>query len=473
MSVYFQFKNLDRVFDDALNEKFIVNDVDGTDPDVKSYIDSLLFKHQNGNNLSHVPTCNCGDLKGSVYLGQVCAVCSTEVVKEYDEDLSYLVWLERPDGVEKLISPHAMEVLLKRYKFSKPSIYLLEYIIDTNYRIVGRNKNRGNLDALDLLMKNRGLKRGYNNFVKHFDEFIVLLEENFGKGKKSDKAAFIDWVMRNKKNMFSNYLPIVNRSLFVIENVGGTKFYDKDMVPAVDAVRRYTGIDIRDHNSTQKQNRAAKGLIDLASFYPNYAKNTFYGKKAAFRRLISRVKSHATARTVIVSNTRVCNYDEIMLPRTAAMALLRPMLLKGLRELKGYSIKGAVNHVALHEEIYSQDIDDVLQAIVASTRRGLPMTAQRPPELHRGSIQQMFAGIKSDPNDNTTSVPLGCCRAFNADFDGDMFLLYLLLTRKIIKHMSHFALHHSVLSMRGPNRFSGVSALTKTVCATIGNWIEE
>lgn len=475
MSVVFRFKNLDDVYFNSLNEKFIVNNVDGTDPEVKEHIDSLLFKFYKGTNLSHIPTCGCGELKGTLYLGHTCPSCSTEVIKEFDEDLSFLVWLERPNGIDKLICPHMLAVLMNRYKSSKPPISLVEYIIDTNFRIPDKGKtpaNRDKLDALDLIMKNRGLKRGYNNFVENFIEYVDLLEDHFGKSRKAEKIKFKEWVRRNHETVFSNYIPIINRSLCVFESVGATKFYDRDILPAIDAVRRFTGIDIRDHTFSQKQNRVAKSLIDLANFYPTYASNSFYGKKAIFRRLISRIKSHKTLRAVIVSDTGPVNYDEVMLPRTAAMALYRPLVLKGLRR-KGYSINGAINHVAIHEEIFSQDIDDVLQSIVAATTRGLPISMQRPPELHRGSLQNMRAGIKSDPDDTTIGIPLACCKSFNADFDGDMTIVYAQFTKKIIDNMHYFDLHHSALSMRGPNRLSGISTMTKTIGATIGNWIEE
>lgn len=473
MSIVFKYEGFDRLYDDTLNEKIIVNDLDGSDAEVKTQIDHLVTRTYDSESLSFVPTCPCQATKGTLYLNQVCKVCNSKVTPSIGEDLNFLVWLRQPEGVLPLISPFMLNLLLHRYKMAKPSVSLVEYIIDTNYRITGRNKhNRDKLDKLDFIMKRRGLKRGYNSFVENFDEFIDLLEDNFSSAdNKLKKQRFKDWVRENKPMVFSGYVPIINRSLFVFDaNETGT-YIDKEMLTALSAVRRFTGIDLYESNGVQRQNKTAKALVDLARFYEKYIKVNFYGKVGLLRKHISRTRSHFSMRAVISPLVRRHRVSEIELPWSASISLFRPLVLKGLRR-RGYSIKGAIDYMYRHVMRYSPVIDEIFQEIIGSTEKGVTCLFGRNPSLHRGSLVQVFVtAVKTDPRDNTISMSYLLCKSFNADYDGDMMNLSWMVTRKMIKYSAHFDITMNVMSLNGPNRVSNIANFPKSINTTFANLV--
>ena len=170
MPVVLRLKNFDSIYDTLKTDKILVNTIDIFNSDTKEMLDQLIIKNYSEDNLSIIPSCHCGELKGTYYVGDVCSHCGTTVTSSVDDNISFLLWLEKPQEVEWFISPIVLSILLNRYKITKPNVPLIKYIMIPNYVIDKKQqkKNLGLLEKLDFLLQSNGIKRGYNSFVTNF-----------------------------------------------------------------------------------------------------------------------------------------------------------------------------------------------------------------------------------------------------------------------------------------------------------------
>lgn len=419
MPVVLKLKNHDDLYHRTTGDKILLNHQDIFNAENKAMLDTLSMKNYSEDSLSLIPSCSCGELKGAYYIGQKCHKCNTTVTSSVDDGLSFLLWLERPHGIEMFISPIVMSILLTRYKISKPNVQLIKYIIVPNTPIDRRQtKNLQLLEKLDFLLESNGIKKGYNSFIKNFFKIIEILENEFVKVKKSEKEAFYNFLFENRNNIFSNYIPFPNRVVFAIDGNELGDFFDRSLLDPINAMRRVTGIDLYTKPIAVKQAKVAKSLIDLANFYSNYMKDSFFIKPGLVRKHISSTRSHFTARAVAISISKPHMYDEIHLPWSLSCTLFRVHILNRLKA-RGFTYKKAVNHLLYHNSLYCPLLDSIFKEIIASSGGGIEALLNRNPSLHRGSIQTVrITRVKIDPSDNTMSISYLIAKAFNADFDG-------------------------------------------------------
>lgn len=472
MALTLKFINYDDIFKRVQSDKILLNHQDVFSTESKQLLDQFILKNYSEDNLSIIPSCQCGELKGTYYVGDTCHRCNTTVVSTIDDNISFLLWLEQPQDVELFISPITLSILLYRYKITKPNVPLIKYIMLPNYVIDKKQqkKNLHLLEKLDFLLAANGIKRGYNSFVQNFFKIIEILEAEFVYTRVAEKRAFMDFLYANKDCIFSRYLPFPNKIMFVIDNNELGSFIDKNIMNPINVIRRVTGIDIITRPTMEKQKRVAKSLLDLAEFYINYMKSAFFSKPGLIRQQVSSARCHFTGRAVVTSIPGPHTFDELHLPWSLSCSLLREHILNRLY-VRGYSYKQAINYLLYHNRIYSPVIDEIFREIIADAGGSIKTFFNRNPSLHRGSIQTVrITRVKTDVGDNTISVSYLIAPSFNMDFDGDSLNLSLALTKKVHDNMDNFEPHHNVLSINGVNEFSNAIKFPKTVISTMNNW---
>lgn len=421
MSVILKLKSYDDLFLRTKNEKFLLNTQDAFIQENKEWLDQIMLSSYSSDNLSLIPSCTCGEVKGTYYVGDLCPKCSTPVKSSIDDNLSFLIWLERPQGIQKFISPMVLGILMNRYKITRPTVHLVQYLIVPNLRIEARqgNKKIEALDKLDFILAGAKIEKGYNSFIQNFFKIIEILENNFCKTTKAEKDVFLKWLYANKNALFSNYIPFPNKAIFTIDSNELGSFIDRSLLEPLNAMRRVTGIDLHTQPAAKKEIKVARSLIELSSFYRKYMENSFFKKPGLIRQHISSTRSHFTARAVITSIPGPHHYDEIHLPWSLSCTLFREHLLKGLSN-RGYSYKQAVNYVMFHNKLYSPVIDEIFKEMLVASGNGIEVIFIRNPSLHRGSVQAVrVTRFKTDIDDNTISTSLGVLPLFNGDYDGE------------------------------------------------------
>lgn len=464
--------NFDELYSKLTTDKILVNNLDVFNSENKELIDQYIMKNYSEDNLSIIPSCQGGELKGEYYVGDFCPICKTTVTSTTDGNISFLLWLEAPKEVEYFISPIIMAILLNRYKITKPNVPLIKYIMLPNYQIDRKQqkKNLPLLEKLDFLLSSNNIKKGYNSFIQNFFKIIQILESEFVKEKVSERQEFMNFLTENRQYLFSRFLPFPNKIMFAMDSNELGKFIDKALLNPINVIRRVTGIDLYTKPSAVKQTKVAKSIIELSEFYSAYMKNNFFSKPGLIRQNISSTRSHFTARAVITSIPGVHQYDELHLPWSLSCSLFREHILSRLYA-RGYSYKQAINFWMYHNRIYTPVLDEIFHEIIADAGGGVRAMLNRNPSLHRGSIQTVrITKIKTNVNDTTFSMSYLIAPAFNADYDGDELNLTLALTEKVYRNLDNFEPHHNVLSLTGVNEFSSNIKLPKTVVSTLSNW---
>lgn len=412
--------NFDELYTKLTTDKILVNTLDVFNSENKELIDQYIMKNYSEDNLSIIPSCQCGALKGAYYVGDVCHTCKTTVTSTTDDNISFLLWLEAPKEVEYFISPIVMAILLNRYKITKPNVPLIKYIMLPNY-VIDRKQQKKNLpmlERLDFLLQANNIKKGYNSFIQNFFKIIEILEAEFVKEKQSEKQVFIDFLTQNRHNLFSRFLPFPNKIMFAMDSNELGKFIDKALLNPINVIRRVTGIDLYTKPSAVKQAKVAKSVIELSEFYSAYMKNNFFSKPGLIRQNISSTRSHFTGRAVITSIPGPHMYDELHLPWSLACSLFREHILNRLAA-RGYGYKQRVGFLMFHNRLYHPLLDEIFQEIIAASGSGIRAMFNRNPSLHRGSIQTVrITRIKTNVNDTTFSMSYLIAPAFNADYDG-------------------------------------------------------
>lgn len=472
VSVAFRLESYDVLYNSITTPTYIINNYDISDIEVKEQVDQLLLTNLVNEDLSLVPSCDCGELKGYSYIGMT-HDCGTTVKSMLDTEVDFKVWIRQPEGIAPLISPDFLFMLLNRYTITKPSIALVEYIIQTNYRIEDKSlSNIDELHRLDFILKQRGIKRGYNSFVENFDEIIEILEMNFSKGNKADKSKFIKEAISVKSGIFSEYMPVLNKSLFILDHSDGIKYADGDMSNMLNSINRIAGIDVKEMSFNNKQNRLAKTLCELAKFYSKYLDDKVYKKYCLYRQQIVRTRTHYTLRAVISSRVDEHRVDELLFPWSGATSVFRTHLISGLIR-RGYTYNDAQDHIHEHVNVYSPVLDSIFEEIIAgSTEFGFPNMTNRNPSLGRGSLPFTgITGIKKDPRDKTVTISPHLAALTNLDFDGDMMHFALIFTSKAFRGALAFAVRNNVLGMQAPNQFSNSISIAKATIGTVSNWL--
>lgn len=420
MPVVLKLQSFDDIYNRLTSDKILINNVDIFNTENKELLDSIIMMNYSEDNLSIVPSCKCGELKGEYYVGDLCHKCSTTVVNSLDDAISFLLWAETPKDVERFISPMVMMILLNRYKITKPNIKLVEYIMIPNMKI-DKKQQKGNLpilEKLDYILKQNGITRGYNSFVSNFFKIIEILETEFMKKTKPTDQLFLDFMHANKDNIFSRYLPFPNRVIFATESNELGRFIDKSLLTPINVIRRLTGVDLYTKPSMVKQIKVAKSLIELSQFYDTYMNESIFKKPGLIRQQIDAARSHFTARAVIVSIAGVHDHDELHICWSVACSLLRPYILNCLYR-RGYSYKQAINFLIYHNRIYHPLLDEIFQEIISASGNGLKALFNRNPSLHRGSIQAVrITKVKTDASDTTFGMSDRIGPSFNSDHDG-------------------------------------------------------
>ena len=373
MPVYQQLVDFNTVFSNLPTEPIILNDLANSTEEEKAKIRDLIQVRYTGDMLSMLPTCSCGETTGEHAVGLVkCDTCHTYVKAAVDEEIEPIVWMRAPEGVLKLVNPVIWIMLRKR--LYRSGFDVLQWLCDKTYTANVKQP------AIVSIIQKTGLERGYNNFILNFDEYVTKLLSLPGyKVKRNQTDLLWELIRRNRHAIFSDYLPLPNKSLLVIEETNVGIYIDPTIVGALDAIEIVTGIDSPTsiHSIRVKENRAVKAVSKLAQFYLSYFKGSLGGKPGVFRRHVYGSRTHFCFRAVIISLTGAHRHDEIHTPWGVGVTAFRPHLINKLMKM-GFELNAAIGFLNGHVSTYHPMIDHLLQELIEeSPSKRIPVLMQR------------------------------------------------------------------------------------------------
>jgi hypothetical protein len=477
VGAYFGVANYDDVFADIpADRRILINNLESESEEQREQLNDLIYSKHEGNVMSVVPRCKCGELEAAHHLGTICEVCGT-VVKEVTEDIEPIMWLSTPVGLRKMIHPLFLAILRNELKQSHFDI--LHWMCDTRY--VEPNTRPEVVVALEEFMRSHNIFRTYNSFVDNYDQLISFVRSY--KRKKGQDEDLEDFMGQFKDLLFVNHIPLPNRSILILESTPLGGFSDPTTPMAVDAIRMLIGIDkkyVVSANSNKvtqalrhKQDRFIRGMIKLADYYEKYAKTNVFPKRGIIRKheLGSRVPF--CGRAVVSSNTDVHDYRCIQIPWGVGVTVFRYHLMNKLRKL-GYTYRernAMLNRYALE---YSELIDSLFKELISECKNGIgvPVSFHRNPTLERGSAQLVYIDqVIPDVDINTIIMSILIVRGFNADFDGDAMHFQFIIDEQMEIAMAPMAPHKSAMDLEHAHQVSGNLALSKPVTSMLDNWL--
>lgn len=422
MAIYQEIIDFNVEFNQLNNPPIIVNNLYNADVTSKENIKSLLISRFNSDISSILPSCQCGAKQGEYTIGELCEDCNTRVQPVMSDLTEPRVWFKRPEGIAPLINPIIWNMLSD--KFTTSGFNVVQWLADITYRPTVRTPN-----IMQKIIE-MNLQRGYNNFVENFDTYMALLFDpiiikSFSKKTLvNGEDILYKLIKENRNKIFSEYLPLPDRSLLIIESNSLGNYADDAVIKAFDAILMITAIDNPYNNFSLrvKENRTINALAQFAKYYKDYYNNILSKKPGQFRRHIFASRTNFNFRVVVTSITDKHNYDEVHVPWCVGVTAFRPHLVNKLLKLN-YNLNDAVGLLHGHVEKFHPLISDLLdQLIEESPEKGIPVLEHRNPTLLSGSMQwKKITKFKKDPSDHTASTSILTVKAPNTDFDGKLY----------------------------------------------------
>lgn len=418
MPNFLRLKSLDEMFHKSVVKPIIVNDLYSKTEDDRNYFNDLVQQTFTSDVVSLMPSCRCGELKGEhlINTGVTCEECGDTVRQSLEKDIMPALWFRRPQNVEKLMNPIIWIMLDDRFTKSKFRIML--WLTDRNY-----NPGIKRPPVVDQMIE-AGIPRGYNAFVQNFDEIMAFMFKHPDFVVK--KTAMTDMLLLThpsqdplqqlisdrREDIFSDYLPIMNRTMLVLDKAATGIFVENSIIDIRDALNTMLSIDqdYFDRAPIVIENRTAKIMAMLTDYYRTLFERNLDPKKGLPRKHLYGTRTNLSFRAVITSHEDITRHDEIYVPWCVGMTLFQTHLLNFLMDPdKPYgnmTHNQALKFIYQHIYKYHPLFDELFNKMIAESTDGwLPCMMRRNPSLMSGSAQLVrIPKIKTDPQDTTVSM---------------------------------------------------------------------
>lgn len=422
MAITQRFMNFDKYFISTEGDKVVLNDLRATTKkDLDDLNNNIMTVYDNIDAISTKPSCDCGMLVGQYQVGKICPTCGTKCVEPYAK-VKPLFWLRTMDHHDpdvKFINP-AFWMMLSEVFSNNSNVDYIRYLCDSKYN-PPVDPPKHIIAIRDNVLN--GI-RTYKNTMANIENILVyyLNIANSADTVKAEKVRLILDVYRvHKEDLFSNYLPIINKKLFVVERTTKGQFINLISSSIINVV--YTWIEgcNKDKLSEKRYSSImATVLSNLSSLYYKYFKELVFGKSGIFRKHVYGARSHFTFRCVIVSHPGPHEHDTIVAPWVVGLTAFRPHLLNKLMK-RGYNFKKASALLFKSVKMYNEEISQILDELInEAPNRKIYVLSHRNPSLKQGSSQRVYISrFNKDPLDYSIKYSSLIAKASNADYDGD------------------------------------------------------
>ena len=497
---YPEFPDYEKAVRESEVQPIFANDLNSESREGQTILNSLLYTRYNGNSMSSVPLCSCGELMGGYQKGMVCEKCHTRCLDNLDKGIISNLWVYTPDGIEKFITPGFWNNLSRAV--TKSDWNLLEWFVNPGYANPPEKHILSKvIESMELPQKQRNLNFFYHNFEAlwrtyltklllrrkpkgvpgmepeevaklyadmwdgRLDGLTALTQTNLGHKYPEDRrlALFLEKYIGEKERVFSKYLPLPSGLGVILESNATGTWMDVNLTSAANAMYSITqmSMSLTPVKPYVKNRRCVQATKMMAEYGLNYVSKSAGGKFGDFRRHVYGGRLSFTLRAVIIGNHGQAGqegdcgkHNELLLPWTPTINLLRPMVLNKLRR-KGFTPKRANRFIDDYTNRHHHLMAEILNGLIIEDPNGIWVTHQRPPSLKKPSIQLMrVRGVCEDPNILAILMSPNATNGPNADFDGDFMQVWLVPDRKTLGRLQNLAPHRSVLDVRSPRQLS-------------------
>lgn len=465
----------DALFEELTIEPVVANDFNVDDPEEMSELDRALIMRYTSDTIESNASCGCGRLTEQFNVGVICSECGTPVTDSIEQPIQSDLWIKAPEGISGLILPEVYIIL--QTKLTQSKFNYLRWLIDNRYVPEELSKTASAVNDREKMEEQFGKHRGYNFFIDNFEyvmEFI-LTKTQIVKSKK-ERSELALFIKTRQHLFFPKHLPVPSKFCFVIEETTSGIYVDKALRKGIDGIKimaQTSSPSVRG-NYRQVAFRVVKCLECLSEFYREYVKVNLSKKAGAFRKHVFGGRLYFTGRAVITSLWEPHSVNDIHIPYGMAVQLLEFHIVSKLLR-RGMTANEALGYVHSHVAVDSPLMWEILDELMAETLdgKGFDVIFTRNPSLRRGSTQGLRAAvIKRDLRDLTISMSVNILADPNADFDGDMLNLTLIIDQWGAKRTKKLRPALWVLSTNVANKISGKLMPQGPVLETTAAFIE-
>ena len=446
----------------------IVNDLNMVTEEDQKLVEELIVTTFNGDKVTLLPTCQCGKTKGVFSKVTHCDVCHTEVKSQMTSDVFSDLWFRAPKGVDTLIVPHYW-IRIKDL-LSRPRFCLMTYLTNTAYMPSDKNP-----EIIGLLIRAGITKRGLNYFTQNLYGILeaVAAMPRF-KTKQEAIYELLADMRNNPEKVFSQYIPLPNKSMMVIESNNLGIYIDKWVLDAKSAIKMMVGID-KNVFVKNIENRTSKSMDALAAVYYLYIEQNLKPKTGLLRKHTGPTRTVFSCRNVLISETGPHHYEDLSIPWCSATVTFSTLIMNKLLK-RGYSLNQAKGLLTTHLHQYHKDIDQCFDEILEESKQsdvnGMTNVVGRNPSMLVGSTQtKKLTKIYRDPLNRAIGTSILSVKAMNADHDGDFVTVVFCMDKQMAEVVQPLRLETSVYAFNKPYQVAGLMALPKPNVASAANWL--
>lgn len=469
MSITQKLLNMDTFYKSCPGDKIIINDLSFFNNDHLEKINhSLMTVYENSETLSTKPSCDCGDTQGMFRIGKYCPNCGTQCLEPHTK-VKPLLWLKTLTPDIKFLNP-TVWLMLCQIIYKKRD--LLRWLCDNKYNPPIKIPKHV-IGIKDVVLNG---ERSYSAVMSHLEQILVYLL-NHSSFKTVDRQQelrdMLELLHTHQEVLFSEYLPIINKKIFVVEEVRKGKFINLASADIVDVVKTWLKLCSEDNVSDKMYNNTVGSMLsNLAGLYKTYFNQYLVKKTGTFRKHVYGARSHFTFRCVIVSMPGQHRHDEIHAPWCVGVTAFRPHILNKLAK-RGYTYKNAIIKLYRAVKVFDQEIYDILEELIQeSPYKGLGVLLQRNPSLKQASSQLVYiTKFKKDPDNMTISMSVLIVKGPNADFDGDELNVTILLDNFMVEQFKTLQPYFNIPDIAKPYEISGNLGLLSPATSVIANFL--
>lgn len=469
--VYLVIEDHDRIYEAGANESILLNNFDMKNEEDQKRLDRLLYTEYEGDSIDTVPSCECGAIRRVVFLGERCGSCGTLCLHMHERPMKPILWAKVPDGVHGFVEP-TVWTILNGIRVSKTEV--VRWMCDPIYQPPNKHRFEQSNYVRDLVKVHKW-KRSLNHFIENFDWAMEFIFKNIPipKAQRLELQQFIE---ENKHKFFPKYLPIPNKTFFIVERTKSLGIYlDKVIHSALDGARTITSLNNTFITPSQyvKENKVVKTIVQMAEFYTTYDYENLAQKPGHLRRQKFGARLDFSGRAVITSIQGPHDYREIHFPWSMSVLMLKSFIDSKLQH-RGYTPNEAEELIMCSVNQYNTLIDEIFKELIAEAPdQVIKIVFQRNPSLKLGSAQQLdLPKIKTDPNDPTISLSQLVLNPYNADFDGDEMNARVNIDQVEAANFSRLKPSLGVMDVSCPFKVSGALKMPTPPVASIMNWLQ-
>ncbi len=420
MSIYLDLVDLEQEFRNLKNPPIIANDYNLKIKSEKETLMAILQTRYDGESLESVPKCECGNVTGRFNLGVRCDICHTDVSTVIDSELECSVWLRVPTGVYKFFNPNVWMTLKQIFSYNNRHFSLMDWLCDSHYQY----KEAGRHPVLSKIPEDwpRSLNFVIENFDMVFETLIDLpdMRKKYLPMPAFRRKDFISaYIQKYRHKLFTEYLPMPSRNMFITENTAMGRYVDPAVGIATDAILTVVSLEqaVKPVDIRGREHRVVRCMNLLCDYYNNFMDEKLGSKFGLARKLVFGGRTHWTGRAVVSSITGKHAYDEVHLGWGLSVQLFETHLRAKLNA-RNYTPKQMDEIFFTCVNTYSPLLDELFHELITEGPHPPTVIIQRNPTLKRGSAQRMFVTkIETDTSVKTNRISILSIRAPNADFE--------------------------------------------------------